>query len=173
LAIPTHKRPERVSDGISTQVVVWMINKCRIRIIQRKLYNTRDPPWRGDRKFVREIENFTDTDVHHERTRGMEAQKYLRKGCCHHIKCFAANFLTALTGRRTLNSTTLAIPTHREPERVSYGTSTQVVVWMINKCRIRIVQRNYITEEILHGGGIGNLLEKQEIPLIGMCIMNV
>ena len=157
LTIPTHKRPEGVSGGINTQVVVWMINKCRIRIVQRKLYNTRNPPWRGDQKFVRETKNSTDTNVHHERTREMEAWKYLRKGCCHCIKCFAANFLTALTGRRTLKSAALVIPTHREPERVSYGSSTQVAVWMINKCRIRIIQRNYIIEEILHGGGIGNL----------------
>ena len=31
-----------------------MINKCRAMMIQVELYNVRDPPWRGDRKFVRE-----------------------------------------------------------------------------------------------------------------------
>ena len=50
LATTTHRRPERVSDGTSTQVEVQMINKCRIKIIQRELYNGRDPPWRRDRK---------------------------------------------------------------------------------------------------------------------------
>ena len=45
LATITHKRPERVSDGTSTQVVTQMINKCRIKIIQWELYNARDPPW--------------------------------------------------------------------------------------------------------------------------------
>ena len=46
----THRRPERVSDGIRTQVKAQLINKCRIKIIQREPYNVRDPPWRGDRK---------------------------------------------------------------------------------------------------------------------------
>ena len=36
-----------------------------------------------------------DKDMHHERTRRMGARKYLRESCCHRIKCFAANFLTA------------------------------------------------------------------------------
>ena len=31
-----------------------MINKCRIKIVQMELYNVRDPPWKGDQKFVRE-----------------------------------------------------------------------------------------------------------------------
>ena len=46
----THRKPERVSDGTNTQVVVQMINKCRIKIVQKELYNVRDPPWIGDRK---------------------------------------------------------------------------------------------------------------------------
>ena len=50
LATTTHRRLERVSDWISTQVVVQIINKCRINIDQRGLYNGGDPPWTGDRK---------------------------------------------------------------------------------------------------------------------------
>ena len=30
-----------------------MINKCKIKIVQRELYNVRDPPWRRNWKFVR------------------------------------------------------------------------------------------------------------------------
>ena len=71
--------------------------------------------------------NSTDRDVHYEHTRRMEARKYLRKGCCHRIKCSIANFLAALMWRRLLNSAVLATPTHRGPEGVSNGTSTQVV----------------------------------------------
>ena len=56
----------------------------------------------------------------------MEAQKCLGKGCCHRIKCSAANFLTALMWRRPLNSTVFATPTHRRPKGVFDGTSTQV-----------------------------------------------
>ena len=56
LVAPTHIGPVRVSDGTITQVVVWMINKWRAKIIQRELYNVRDPPWRkgegGERNIV-------------------------------------------------------------------------------------------------------------------------
>ena len=40
--------------------------------------------------------NFTDRDVNYERTRGMEAQKYLRESYYHRIECFVANPLAAL-----------------------------------------------------------------------------
>ena len=54
LATTTHRRPEMVSDGTSTQVVAQMINKCRIKIVQNELYNIRDSPWIVDRKIVEE-----------------------------------------------------------------------------------------------------------------------
>ena len=44
LTTTTHRKPERVSDGTDTQVKAQMINKCRIKMAQRKLYNVRDPP---------------------------------------------------------------------------------------------------------------------------------
>ena len=71
----------------------------------------------------------------------MEAKKYLRKSCCHCIKYSAANFLVAFMWRRPLNSVALAIPTHKGLERVSDAASTQVVVWMINKWRVKIIRR--------------------------------
>ena len=50
LTTTTHRRPERVSNWTSTQVVAQMINKCKINIDQRGLYNGGDPPWTGDPK---------------------------------------------------------------------------------------------------------------------------
>ena len=44
LATTTHRKPKRVSDGAGTQVMAQMISKCRIKMIQRELYNVRDPP---------------------------------------------------------------------------------------------------------------------------------
>ena len=44
LATTTHKKPERVSDRIGTQVRDQMINNCRIKMAQEELYNIRDPP---------------------------------------------------------------------------------------------------------------------------------
>ena len=44
LATITHRKLERVSDRTSTQIVAQMINKCRIQIVQKGLYNVRDPP---------------------------------------------------------------------------------------------------------------------------------
>jgi len=54
LATTTHRRPERVSDEIRTQVMAQMINKYRIKIFQNELYNVRDSPWIGNRKIVEE-----------------------------------------------------------------------------------------------------------------------
>ena len=44
LATTTHRKPERVFDGIGTQVRAQMINKCRIKMVRKELYNVRDPP---------------------------------------------------------------------------------------------------------------------------------
>ena len=71
----------------------------------------------------------------------MGAQRFLRESCCHRIECSAANFLAAFMWRRPLNSAALVTPTHRGPVRVSNATSTQVVVRMINKWRVKIIER--------------------------------
>ena len=52
--------------------------------------------------------------------------KDLRKSCYHRIKYTVTTFLAAFMWRRHLNSETLVITTHREPEEVSDGTDTQV-----------------------------------------------
>ena len=83
----------------------------------------------------------SDRDMHHEHTRKRGTQKYLRESCYHSIECTAATFLTAFMWRRPLNSIALATTTHRKPNRVSNGTDTQVRVQMINKCRIKMVQK--------------------------------
>ena len=44
LAITTHKKLKRVSDETDTQVRVQMINKCRVKIVEKELYNVRNPP---------------------------------------------------------------------------------------------------------------------------------
>ena len=44
----THRTPERMSEGTSIQVKVWIINKWKTKIIKNGLYNRRNPPWRGD-----------------------------------------------------------------------------------------------------------------------------
>ena len=43
LVTTTHRKLERVSNGTGTQVKAQMINKCRIKMFQWKLYNVRDP----------------------------------------------------------------------------------------------------------------------------------
>ena len=82
----------------------------------------------------------SDEDTYHEHPRMMGPQKYLRESCYHRIECITATFLAALMLRRPLNSVALATTTHRKPERVSDGTSTQVKAQMINKCRIKMIQ---------------------------------
>ena len=44
LATTTHRRMKGVSDGMDTQVGTQMINKCRIKMAQKGLYNVKDPP---------------------------------------------------------------------------------------------------------------------------------
>ena len=48
LAITTHRKPNRVSDGTGTQVRAQITNKCRIKMVQRGLYNVWDLPKGGD-----------------------------------------------------------------------------------------------------------------------------
>ena len=68
-------------------------------------------------------------------------EKYIRKNCYHDIEYSAANSMAIFIWRRPLNSVALVAPTHREPMRVFDGTSTQVVAWIIDKWRAKIVQR--------------------------------
>ena len=44
----THKGPMNVSNGTSTQAVTCTIDKWRAKIIQREIYNVRDPWEKGD-----------------------------------------------------------------------------------------------------------------------------
>ena len=83
----------------------------------------------------------SDKDVYHECLRMMRPQKYLKESCYHHIECITATFLAAFMLRRPLNSVALATITHKKPKRVSDGTDTQVKAQMINKYRIKMVQK--------------------------------
>ena len=83
----------------------------------------------------------SDKDVHHKHIRMMRTQKYLRESCYHCIECTATTFLAAFMLRKPLNSADLTTTTHRKPERVSDGIGTQVRAQMINKCRIKMAQR--------------------------------
>ena len=44
LATTTHKRLKGVFDGMDTQVGIQMINKCRVKMIRKELYNVEEPP---------------------------------------------------------------------------------------------------------------------------------
>ena len=44
LANATHRRPRNVADGISTQVKVQMINRCKEKMSQKELYKLKDSP---------------------------------------------------------------------------------------------------------------------------------
>jgi len=53
LTTTTNRRPKGVSDGTDIQIGTQMINKCRIKMTQKELYNVRDLPREGDRKIER------------------------------------------------------------------------------------------------------------------------
>ena len=54
LATITHKDLGKVADRTSTQVRVQMINKWRMKIVQKKIYKVEDSSWKGDGKRERE-----------------------------------------------------------------------------------------------------------------------
>ena len=69
------------------------------------------------------------------------AQKYLRKSCYHRIKFTVTTFLAAFMWRRHLNSEILVTTTHRKLGEVFDGTGTQVISQTINKCMVKMIQR--------------------------------
>ena len=85
--------------------------------------------------------NFSEKDMYHKHIRMIGTQKYLRESCYHRIECTAATFLAAFMLKRPLNSVALTTTTHRKLERVSDGTGTQVRAQMINKCRVKMAQK--------------------------------
>ena len=56
LANTTHRKLEKVADGTSTQVRVQMINRWRVKMIQKGLYKVGDSPRKrgekGERKSI-------------------------------------------------------------------------------------------------------------------------
>ena len=59
LANATHKEPGKVADGTSTQVRVQMINRWRVKMIQKGLYKVGDSPRKGDRRKREKNNNTT------------------------------------------------------------------------------------------------------------------
>ena len=67
--------------------------------------------------------------------------KDLRKSYCHRIKCTVTTLLVRFMWRKHLNSETLVITAHREPEEVFDGTDTQVKSQMNDKCKVKMIQK--------------------------------
>ena len=63
------------------------------------------------------------------------------ENCYHHIECTTAIFLAAFMLRKPLNSAAFTTITNRKLKRVFDRTDTQVRAQMINKCMIKMVQR--------------------------------
>ena len=53
LANTTHRELGKVADGTSTQVRVQMINRWKVKMIQKRLYKVEDSPRKGDRRGER------------------------------------------------------------------------------------------------------------------------
>ena len=51
LVAATHRKLEKAIDGISTQVATYMINKWRVKINGKEVYNVRNPLGMGDEKI--------------------------------------------------------------------------------------------------------------------------
>ena len=104
---------------------------------QAKHKSNIDPNNQGDL-----LRNSSDRDVHHEHTRMRGTQK-ISKGKLLPPHCmYCSYFLATFMWRKPLNSAALVTTTHRKPKKVSNGIDTQVRAQMINKCRIKMVQRD-------------------------------
>ena len=44
LATTTHRRAEEISDETGTQVMTQTVDKCKVKMIQKKLYKEMKPP---------------------------------------------------------------------------------------------------------------------------------
>ena len=51
LVAATYIKLKKATDGTSTQIATCMINKWRVKINGKEVYNERDPPGMGDRKL--------------------------------------------------------------------------------------------------------------------------
>ena len=58
--------------------------------------------------------------------------------------------MTAFMWSKPLNSVSWDITTQKKLKKKFDGTNTQVIAWMMNKCRERIVQEDYIMGNIFH-----------------------
>ena len=88
-------------------------------------------------------------------TRGRrKTPKYLGKSCYRHIKCTVPTLMTAFMWSRPLNRVSWEIIIQKKLKKKSNGTNTQVVAQMMNKCRGRMVQGDYIIGNIFHKEGI-------------------
>ena len=97
---------------------------------------------------------------------GGGTQKYLRKSCYHRIKFTVTTFLAAFMWRRHLNSETLATTIHRKPREVSDGTDTQVISQTIDKCRVKMIQRDLYNVKNLPWKRIKKILVKRITSLL-------
>ena len=50
LFVATHSKLRKAVDGTGTQVATCMINKWMVKIREKEIYNTRDPPREGGKK---------------------------------------------------------------------------------------------------------------------------
>ena len=104
---------------------------------------------------------------------GGEPKKYLRESYYHHIVCTAATFLATFMWRKPLNSAALVTTTHRKSKKVSDGIDTQVRVQMINKYRIKMVQRDLYNVRDPPWGGDQKKKKKEKENILAIKIILV
>ena len=65
-ATTTHRRSKEMSDGTDTQMISQTVDKCRVKMIQRELYNVMNPLWgrETEKRRVREGNNLVCIGTH-------------------------------------------------------------------------------------------------------------
>ena len=87
-----------------------------------------------------------------------------------------ATLLAAFMWRRRLNSVVMANATHKRPGKVADGTSTQVKIQMINRCRVKMSQKGlYGLKDSPQKKGGGKRGKKKERTFVSSvsCLANL
>ena len=94
-----------------------------------------------------------------------KTSKYLKKSCYHHIKCIVPTFMAAFMWSRPLNNVSQENTTQKKLKKKFDGTNIQVIAQMMNKCREKIVQGDYLMGNIFHKKEKGEIRTERRLAL--------
>ena len=93
LVTTTHKKTGEVSDGTGTQMISQTIDKCKVKMIPRELYNVKNPLWKEKGKNSRERIRSLLTIVRRKKSIYIKEKLLELRVCSHLFLKFNSNLL--------------------------------------------------------------------------------